>query len=833
MDKLSIRIKLLVNIRYNHRKNYLSPKLKGFCTMRSLFLKLFKYTSLFFVVLYSFIWLISPSITRFYSADFLQLLSQNHLALSEKSSIRYNPFLSHLSIYDLALVKKDQNKEVVLSVNELQLEVSLYKLLFDQLHISEFKIDGLFIKVNIEGEKVDVAGITLIDPNATEAEQEIIEEAEQEASKLMVKMAEFTLLNAKINTTLNGHEHLFDIKSLIIERVSASAKTQQVSVLLKAALNQAPLSLNINAQLHKGVGEISSYFSLEQLELNRFEQFLPEQISALSGKINVQSKQEIKLTEEEVTIAVKLLEITTDQLIVQQNEVSVTIEKQAFSNNNLLIKLAKNDTIHIQGTALFELNNLTVATQEQDQVLAHLTQLTFSDINFNIADQQASVNIASIDFSQFYASDYLSNDIPPLAQFSLLTIEQLAITEKSLAITKIKLAGLTVDAQLNEDKALSNLVTLPMPAEEVMIEEESLTTEQPDAMEKQKIAPPEFALSVGEFSFTDDAHINFIDHSIKPIFERHIIISKLTAGPIDNQAPDKKSLYEVVGNSEQYAYFNFSGFAQPFLAQPVYHVKGDFKELSLPAVSTYMKEALQYVFDSGQLDLSLDTTLTGTEIDGEMLVLMRGLELTAAEDDEVNSISDQGAIPFSMALGMLKDSNGNVELDIPLSGDTSAPSFGMSGFVSLLIKQATMMAAKDYLMTTFVPYANVISIAMTAGDYLLKIRFNDLTFPATQTELQPEHSEFLAQFSALLKDRADEHITLCAIAIAQDIGKEAGTEITNKDELSQLKKISLARMHAFKSYMVKTEQLASSRLLLCTPQVDSSVDAKARITFTN
>jgi hypothetical protein len=182
---------------------------------------------------------------------------------------------------------------------------------------------------------------------------------------------------------------------------------------------------------------------------------------------------------------------------------------------------------------------------------------------------------------------------------------------------------------------------------------------------------------------------------------------------------------------------------------------------------------------------------------------------------------------------MLKDSDGNVELDIPLSGDTSSPSFGMSGFVSLLIKQATMMAAKDYLMTTFVPYANVISIAMTAGDYLLKIRFNDLEFPATKTELQPEHSEFLAQFSALLKDQADEHITLCAIAIAQDIGKDAGTKITDKKELSQLKKISLARMHAFKSYMVKTEKLASSRLLLCTPQIDSSIDAKARITFTN
>lgn len=799
--------------------------------MGSLLLKVAKYFSLFILVLYSFIWLISPSATRFYSDDFLQLLSQNQLALSEKSSIRYNPFLSHLSIDNFSLTKKDSNNETVLSIDELHLEVSLYKLLFDQLQISEFEINGLFIKVDINDEQIEVAGISLSDPKTTDIEQDVIEEVEQDASNIIVKMAQFNLFKAKIDININGSKHLLNLKKLTIERVSASAKNQEIAIHLQGAFNQAPLTLNVNAKLNKGQGDITSYLTLSQLELSKFEQFLPEQLSALSGKVNIKSEQQIKLSQEKTTINVKQLDIATEQIMAQQNDLTVTIEKQQLSHNSLLITLTKNNAVNIQGNALFELNNLTIATQEPDQVLAHLKQLTLSDIAFNIADQQNTINIAAIDFNQFYASDQLNNDIPPLVQFSLLNIQQLAITDKSLDVNTINLSGLTIDAQLNEEKSLSNLVKLPVFSEEAASQTEK---QPPQALPvKQITTTPEFTLSLNKFSFTDDAHINFIDHSIKPIFERHIIITKLAAGPVDNQKPEVKSLYEVIGNSEQYSRFNFSGFAQPFLTQPVYHLKGDFKEVSLPAVSTYMKEALQYVFDSGQLDLSIDTTLTGTAIDGDMLILMRGIELTAAEDDEVNSLSDHSAIPFSVALGMLKDSDGNVELDIPLSGDTSSPSFGMSGFVTLLIKQATMMAAKDYLMTTFVPYANVISIAMTAGEYILKIRFNDLTFPAAQTELQPEHSEFLAQFSALLKEKANEHITLCAVATAQDVAKPAGTKITDKKELAQLKKISMARMHAFKSYMVKEEKLESSRLLLCTPQVDFSVDAKPRITFTN
>ncbi|MFT6900922.1 MAG: hypothetical protein ACJAXS_001103 [Colwellia sp.] len=122
--------------------------------------------------------------------------------------------------------------------------------------------------------------------------------------------------------------------------------------------------------------------------------------------------------------------------------------------------------------------------------------------------------------------------------------------------------------------------------------------------------------------------------------------------------------------------------------------------MSLPSLSTYISGALKHELKSSQLDIELDITVNNANIGGNTVLLLRGVELGAANDHETGTIKSQTSVPFNIALGMLKDGDGNVELDIPLIGSTDDPSFGMSGFIRLMVKQATM----------------------SAGGYLLKVR---------------------------------------------------------------------------------------------------------------
>ena len=797
--------------------------------MKNWVLKITVVVGVFFICLYSLIWLFTPTIARLYSSEILKLaLNENNLVLSEATSIRFNPFSSHLTISDLTLNQGNDIDEAVLIIEQLDFEISLYKLFTDQFHIAEFEINGLFLKINIDSDNIEIAGIDVSNLSSDNSTPPKTKGLKDETSALIIKMAQSHLYNANIEINFNGKQHNVDISVLTFEQLYANHQEQNVGVRLDATFDNAPLTLSVNTQLNNGVGSITSYTSMSDLDLSHLNQLLPDYITSLTGRLSYKGEQKITLTEGSTSIAFTQFELTAKQLTFAQGDVHVALTEQKLTSDDLHILLVKEMPAKINANAVVQIQNLSAIYQNKNQVLAQIERLTLNNINFDTRGHQPLIKIESINLFKGVFSDYIDNDTSPLLRFNNFIIDEFSASEQGISIKLATLSELSVEAELDDNKLLSNLVDFPR-TEPEKIRAEDTTVE---LVAPQKKAS-NFNFKIAEFRLVDDGNIHFIDNSVVPLYKQHITVTKFVLGPFDSQQRMAKTLFEIVGSSDEYSNFNFSGYSKPYAFEPVHHISGTFKEINLPTISTYIKETLEYVFDSGHLDLTVNTTITDGNIEGEMGILIRGLKLTAADDDEINSISDHSAIPFSMALGMLEDRNGNIELDIPLSGRTNDPSFGLSGFIALLIKQATMSAAQEYLIATFVPYANVISIAKTAVDHLLKIRFKDLEFPATQIALQPNHHTFLSEFAALLVNKPDVNITLCGISTAADIDKPTGTEISSNSDRNKLNEISLARMNAFKSHMVKTEKLSSSRLLLCTPQLDSAIDAKPRITFSN
>ncbi len=209
--------------------------------------------------------------------------------------------------------------------------------------------------------------------------------------------------------------------------------------------------------------------------------------------------------------------------------------------------------------------------------------------------------------------------------------------------------------------------------------------------------------------------------------------------------------------------------------------------------------------------------------------MLQALETALVDSEEAGNLIDQGALPLNMAMGMLKDGDGNVELDVPLSGSISDPNFGLSSIVTLITKKAIMSATQDYLMTTFVPYANIVSIAITAGEFALKLRFDDLEYQVKQVEPDDHQSAYLNDFIALMQDKEDTRVTICAISTPADIGLKAGVSVEKKSDIKKLLDIGEKREHAFKDHLIEQGKIDSSRILFCKPQIDSDIGAIPRI----
>ncbi|TWX56258.1 DUF748 domain-containing protein [Colwellia hornerae] len=797
--------------------------------------KIIKFVALFIIALLLIIWLSSPFVSRHY---IIQYLNEHQLTLADKTTIRYNPFWSNLNIRELEITSvKNSDKPLVL-LKSLNVTVSLFRLLTDTLYLSEFAIDGLYLDVDLNGEAPVIGGFVIArhsDDTSTSVETPTAQKTNL-ANNYQVSLPYFSLSNSVFNLGIEQSQQELIINSLVIKNVLASTKAQQAEIVLSALINKAPLLLKLTADLTAEQRKISSELTLSDLALAPLQPLLTpnhaeQEPLTLQGSVSINSKQSISLSGVATEINVETFELITADFNATQNNKTVALNIAPLTLQDLSIELIKEQAPKITGTATLNINDLMAYEGDGTQVLAKISAIKLADIAVTTTASLITANIANLIIEQSLFAENTSDNLPPLAQFNSLSINGIIVSQQGLLIDTINLLGLAIETNLDKEKNITGLPASPKDQKPV-IEPLAKTVNSPETPEAQS-DESSFLLSLNAFSFTDTAHINFIDRSTSPHYKRAFNITTFNAGPFDNQKPQQESHFTLTGSSDKYANFNLSAVAKPFREKDYYKLNGFFKEVSLPSLSTYIAQALNYELKSGQLDVDLDVTVDDKKITGKTKLLLRGVELGAANDHETGTVKSQTSVPFNIALGMLKDGDGNVELDIPLKGSTDDPSFGISGFISLLIKQATMSAAKEYLITTFVPYANVVNVAMSAGDYLLKVRFNDLTFPIKETQLTAQQSQFLTQFSALMTDKLETQLTLCAIATPEDIDKPLGTKITDIDDIKQLAEISEQRLEAFKEHMVKEQGIASSRLLLCSPKIDSAKGAKPRITFTD
>jgi len=792
---------------------------------------------LFVLSLYLILWALSSPVIKHFLKP---IINEQGLSLSSGSSISFNPFITQITIRDLTVLKGDDK---VLSAQELILRVTLYRLLFDEISVSKFTLNDGFISIKQTEKLLTIAGIDIKQGDEESNPSNISEENSTENQPINDSTADssevfpYQLLlpklifnNIAIDINNNNKPHHVKLKQLIVDNLSADVQSQQASIKIHSLIDKTEVTLTANAEILQDKAVIHSQLSISEYPVNKLTPYVDE-LSELSGLFSLTSTQSLFITPKQIKLHIPKAKLNNKNLIVNYQQQFLTLENLQSNITDLALTLQNGKLTALAGTGQLSMKNANVYYQEAGQKLGHFDQLTLTDIGLHLEkiEQVPTINISSLQVDGIVASKNEILDLPPIAQLNHLSITNILLNEKHINVDKVILDSLTADIVINKEKALSNLVTLPI----AKAEQEKITQLQvSDELEKElDVATPEMLFSLGEFSLINDNQIVLLDNSVEPIKERKLYIDTLYLGSLSNvkNKKEQQTPFEIAGRSNKYAHFDFKGFTQPFAMQPTHHLQGYLKELSLPALSRYMKQAMQMELKSGQLNTDINITLAGEQLDGNIVLLVQGLETAMADSHETGALIDQGALPFNIALGILKDSQGNVELDVPVSGSTSDPSFGISSIVTLITQKAIWMATQDYLMTTFIPYANIVSAAMTVGEFALKLRFDDLIYQEKQIAPNKAQQAYLDAFIALMQDKDDIRVNICAISTPADIDLVTEKQVKNKDNIRQLKDIAEKREATFKEYIIKHGNIASSRLLLCAPKIDSSNGAKPRI----
>lgn len=114
-----------------------------------------------------------------------------------------------------------------------------------------------------------------------------------------------------------------------------------------------------------------------------------------------------------------------------------------------------------------------------------------------------------------------------------------------------------------------------------------------------------------------------------------------------------------------------------------------FTDVDLTGFSPYTSKFVSYTLARGQLSFDLDARVEGRALNAESLISLRGIELGRYAESP-----DDLGLPLPLALALLTDRSGNVELDIPVQGSLDDPNFRlgkviMKAVLNLLFKAVT------------------------------------------------------------------------------------------------------------------------------------------------
>ena len=182
--------------------------------------------------------------------------------------------------------------------------------------------------------------------------------------------------------------------------------------------------------------------------------------------------------------------------------------------------------------------------------------------------------------------------------------------------------------------------------------------------------------------------MTFTDRFVKPnyVAELSAIEGAITAVSSTNPQPAK---VKVTGRVYTTAPLSISGIVQPFAKFLTLDLKTSAKGVDLPRFNTYSAKYVGYPIKRGKLSVDLEYKIKDRALQASNHVVLNQLTF----GDKTNS-PDATKLPVLLAVALLKDSRGNIDINLPISGSLDDPEFSVGGIVvrvllNLVVKAVT------------------------------------------------------------------------------------------------------------------------------------------------
>jgi hypothetical protein len=216
---------------------------------------------------------------------------------------------------------------------------------------------------------------------------------------------------------------------------------------------------------------------------------------------------------------------------------------------------------------------------------------------------------------------------------------------------------------------------------------QSLKTGSPPAKGPGAPEPPPRNVRIDRVTFVD-GRLDFTDHYIRPNYRADVGQLQGSVTGLSSK-PDSRATVDLKGRYDRTSPVTIAGTVNPLRGDLFADIAAKGAEIELPRLTAYSQRYAGYGITAGKLTLDVKYTLDGGKLEGRNKVLVDQLTF----GDKVES-PEATKLPVLFAVNLLKDSKGQINLELPVSGSLDDPQFDVSAlamqvFGTLLKKAVT------------------------------------------------------------------------------------------------------------------------------------------------
>ncbi len=296
-------------------------------------------------------------------------------------------------------------------------------------------------------------------------------------------------------------------------------------------------------------------------------------------------------------------------------------------------------------------------------------------------------------------------------------------------LDQIRLAELKNQVVLFEDGAsnIQKIFTASASSEKIQT--------PPPAVEAPQTAPEEPVppISIGEV-LLENCEFAFIDQSIRPHFSTRLDLTELRITGLTSE-DFQTAVLTAKGAIDNHAPLTIEGSLNPLKKDPFLDLAVDMSNMELSTLSPYTGTYIGRAIAKGKLSTELSYKIENKALNAQNRVLLDQFTLgqTVESKDALN-------LPVGLAVSLLKDREGKIQVDLPISGRTDDPEFK---FGKALLKTLTNLIVKAAAS----PFDLVASV-VSGGEELRYIEFEPAAIAITASA-----DEKLSAIAKLLYER--------------------------------------------------------------------------------